>query len=62
MQRAMQALNLFRERTGSQQRFRVHLDKRVPHGAAGNRTQRQLAMTDVSQEKVMLAATSRWTH
>ncbi|KAK9909338.1 hypothetical protein WJX75_000742 [Coccomyxa subellipsoidea] len=29
----IKALNLFRERTGTQQRFKVHLDKKVPHGA-----------------------------
>lgn len=36
MRMAMQALNLFRERTGTQQRFKVHLDKKVPHGAASD--------------------------
>ena len=29
----MQALNLFRDRTGTSQRFSVRLDKVVPHGA-----------------------------
>ena len=29
----LQALNLFRSKTGTSQRFRVHLRKRVPHGA-----------------------------
>ncbi len=28
----IKALELFRSKTGSQQRFRVHLTKRVPHG------------------------------
>ena len=27
-----QALNLFRRRTGSEQRYRIHLEKSVPHG------------------------------
>ncbi|KAK2075801.1 hypothetical protein QBZ16_001542 [Prototheca wickerhamii] len=30
---AIKALDLFRRKTGSQERFRVWLDKRVPHGA-----------------------------
>lgn len=29
----MQALNLFRGKTGTRQHFKVHLQKRVPHGA-----------------------------
>ena len=29
----MQALNLFRSKTSTAQHFRVHLEKRVPHGA-----------------------------
>ena len=29
----MQALNLYRRHTGSQQFFQVHLEKKVPHGA-----------------------------
>ena len=29
---SVQALKLFRERTGSQQHYKVHLQKRVPHG------------------------------
>ena len=28
----LQAFKLFRERTGTDQHFRVHLEKRVPHG------------------------------
>ena len=31
---SLQAFRLFRERTGSQQHYRVHLEKRVPHGDA----------------------------
>ena len=27
-----QALDLFRRRTGSEQRYRIHLEKSVPHG------------------------------
>lgn len=33
-----QALNLFRRKTGRTQRFKVDLQKRVPHGAGGKRS------------------------
>jgi hypothetical protein len=29
---ALQALDLFRKRTGSRQHYKVHLEKKVPHG------------------------------